>query len=229
MCFAKDTKTDEQDSVSKVDSALNNETEDGNMSPLLRCHWIQPNQWFWLWFLTTNLQRNNPHTARWQKVNFNTSGHGHYQTNTKQSFLKKLGYSILQPCTGIGLVSASGNKIEPIGKKALNLKWGNLQMKHIYIVSKCLTHCLLLGLNFHHNFRIWTDLDKHGKLFLHQNSKPIAHASPLKSTANIESIKYQEILPYNTIIQATCEHSTQILTGIIYLRLNLHLLTAIPY
>ena len=53
----------------------------------------------------------------------------------------------------------------------------------------------MLELDFQYKFRIGTDWDKDGKLFLHQTGKLITYTRPAKLIANIKSIKYQENPP----------------------------------
>ena len=60
---------------------------------------------------------------------------------------------------------ASGSKFEPLGQNRLDISLGKCYLRHTFLACKNLTQCIILGLEFHHTFRIGTD----GKLCLHRN------------------------------------------------------------
>ena len=62
-----------------------------------------------------------------------------------------------------------------------------------------LSRPLILDLDFHCKFKIVTDWDENGKIFLHNNGQIITHAIRLlNALSKLESFQYQEI-PSNTM------------------------------
>ena len=70
---------------------------------------------------------------------------------------------------------------------------------------------MILGLDFNHKFRIGTDGDKDGKLFVYRDGKLFNHARQLNFISNIQFIKYQETITYTTAVnQVLFDNSTQL-------------------
>ena len=82
-----------------------------------------------------------------------------------------LAYTKLQPCTGIWLSSASGNKVAPIGKNYIGFQIRDSPGK-THINNRQILACFtIIGLDFNHKIGMGIEYDKNGKLFLHQNGK----------------------------------------------------------
>ena len=82
---------------------------------------------------------------------------------------------ILWPCTGIHLSSMSDGKIVWLRQATLNLQLGKSELTHIHSMLKFMW-TLILGLDFHHKFRIRAGWNKNVKLFLHKNGQIITDA-----------------------------------------------------
>ena len=87
---------------------------------------------------------------------------------------------------GIFFSSAIGSKILLIAQATLDLHLGKPKLKHIFIACQNVSR------------------NENGKLFLHKNGWIITHTiRPPAALSKLESIQYQEIIPYaTTLIEA---------------------------